>query len=119
MAKPKRQPQRPPPPYRPGFDTPALVTLAALIVVLFLSVLNLRAVTAIRADLDDKLDRVEDRIAQVSAKVASPPAPAEQPATPPRRGPDPEKVYPIKTAGRPAKGPASAPITIAEFSDFQ
>lgn len=119
MAKRQRQTPRTPPPYRPGFDTPARVILGALIVVLFLSVLNLRAVTGIRADLEDQLERVEDRIAQVSAKVASQPAPAAQPATPPRRGPDPEKVYPIKTAGRPLKGPASAPITIAEFSDFQ
>ena len=42
-----------------------------------------------------------------------------EPATPPRRGPDPNRVYRIKTAGSPTKGPASAAVTIAEFSDFQ
>ncbi len=122
MAKRKQQPPRaapPPPPRRPGLDAMAVSTLAAVAIVLFLSVLTLRAVTRVRSDLEDKLARVEDRIAKVADKIASAPAPAAQPPTPPRRGPDPEKVYPIKTAGRPAKGPASAPITIAEFSDFQ
>jgi protein-disulfide isomerase len=36
-----------------------------------------------------------------------------------RRGPDPNKVYPVNTAGSPIRGVASAPVTIAEFSDFQ
>ena len=118
MAKRKKQPPRAaplPPPRRPGLDAMAVATLAAVAIVLFLSVLTLRAVTRVRTDLEDKLARVEDRI----DKIAGAPAPAAQPPTPPRRGPDPEKAYPIKTAGRPAKGPASAPITIAEFSDFQ
>ena len=37
----------------------------------------------------------------------------------PRRGPDPNKVYTVKTAGAPIKGPADAKITLVEFSDFQ
>ncbi len=37
----------------------------------------------------------------------------------PRRGPDPDKRYTIKTAGAPAKGPASAKVKLVEFSDFQ
>ena len=36
-----------------------------------------------------------------------------------RRGPDPNKVYTVNTSGSPAKGAQNAPITIAEFSDFQ
>ncbi len=36
-----------------------------------------------------------------------------------RRGPDPNKVYPVNTSGSPVRGVNSAPITIAEFSDFQ
>jgi protein-disulfide isomerase len=36
-----------------------------------------------------------------------------------RRGPDPNKVYTVNVSGSPAKGAPSAPITIAEFSDFQ
>jgi protein-disulfide isomerase len=41
------------------------------------------------------------------------------PAAAPRRGPDPNKVYTVKTAGAPIKGPAEAKITLVEFSDFQ
>ena len=44
---------------------------------------------------------------------------AAKAAQPPRQGPDPNKVYPIKTQGSPAEGPENAPVTIAEFSDFQ
>jgi protein-disulfide isomerase len=40
-------------------------------------------------------------------------------AAAPARGPDPNRVYTLKTAGAPFKGPESAPVTIAEFSDFQ
>ena len=40
-------------------------------------------------------------------------------AIPPRQGPDPDKVYPVKTGGAPSKGRTGAPIVIAEFSDFQ
>jgi hypothetical protein len=36
-----------------------------------------------------------------------------------RQGPDPNKVYTVKTEGSPFKGPKNAPVTIAEFSDFQ
>lgn len=36
-----------------------------------------------------------------------------------RRGPDPDKKYEVKTAGRPTKGPAKAKIEIVEFSDFE
>jgi len=34
-------------------------------------------------------------------------------------GPDPNKVYTVRTEGSPAKGSPTAPIVIAEFSDFQ
>ncbi len=37
----------------------------------------------------------------------------------PRRGPDPNKVYTIATAGSQTKGPANAKISVVEFSDFQ
>ena len=99
---------------RRGMDPLALSTLIAVGIVLVVSVLNLQAAKRIQADFEGKLRRLEDRI----AKISTPPA---QPArtTPQRRGPDPDRVYPIKTAGRPSKGPATAPIVIAEFSDFQ
>jgi protein-disulfide isomerase len=36
-----------------------------------------------------------------------------------RRGPDPNKRYTIVTANSPRKGPATAKVTLVEFSDFQ
>jgi len=34
-------------------------------------------------------------------------------------GPDPSQVYQIDVSGSPSKGPAGAPVTIVEFSDYQ
>ncbi len=125
MAKRRQQPRHsppPPPPPRPGIDGLRIATSVAVAVVLVVSILNLRAAGRIEGDLERKLDRVEDRIAQVSNRIASQPtvtATPAQPTPPPRRGPDPERVYPIRTTGAPSKGPSSAPVVIAEFSDFQ
>jgi protein-disulfide isomerase len=46
-------------------------------------------------------------------------APAAAPAPPRPRGPDPNKVYSVKTAGAPVRGPEQAKVTVVEFSDFQ
>jgi protein-disulfide isomerase len=53
-----------------------------------------------------------------------PPHQARQPRGAERRRgraarPDPNKVYAVKTDGSLARGPANAPVTIIEFSDFQ
>lgn len=123
----KRRPQQPkhtppPAPPPPGIDGLRIATSVALAVVLVISIMNLRAAGRIEEDLDRKLERVEDRIARVSERLADQPSAAAQPQaqqTPPRRGPDPDRVYTIRTAGAPSKGPSTAPVTIAEFSDFQ
>ena len=40
-------------------------------------------------------------------------------AAPTQRGPDANRVYPVKIDGAPMEGPITAAVTIAEFSDFQ
>ena len=59
-------------------------------------------------DIDQRLAQLQTQIANV-AKAK--PAPQQQ-------GPDPNKVYPVRTDG-PTKGNPTAPIVIAEFSDYQ
>ena len=120
MAKHRQQPQRSAQqPSRSGVDTLGVTTLGAVAVVLLVSILSLREVQRMRDDFDGKMDGLEDRIARVADRSASTPVVTAQATPPPRRGPDPNRVYRIKTAGSPTKGPASAAVTIAEFSDFQ
>ena len=90
-------------------------TLGGVAVVLALSYASWRQIDRFNESLDGKLGKIETRISQLASKVENMPAQAQRP----RRGPDPNKVYQIKTAGSPSKGPANAPVTIAEFSDFQ
>ena len=107
-----------PPRYAPppaGGQWVALATLAGVVAVLGVSFASWRQVDRINQGLDGRLGKIETRIAQLADKVENMPARAQRP----RRGPDPNKVYQIKTAGAPAKGPSNAPVTIAEFSDFQ
>lgn len=94
-----------------------LATLGGVMLVLIISFANWREIDGIEESLDRRLVQIDTRIAQVADKVVQ--LPAQAAAQPPRRGPDPSKVYPIKTAGAPAKGPARAAVTVAEFSDFQ
>ena len=117
MAKPQAEHQYqgysgPPPPPRWGNDMPAMLTLGGVMVLLMISFANWREIDRIQENLDRRLDKIETEISQVGSR-----APAK--AAAPRRGPDPNRVYAINTAGAPFKGPAGAPVTIAEFSDFQ
>lgn len=107
------------PPPRQGADALALATLAGVVAVLVISFANWREIDRIEEGLDDRMSRIETRLVEVSGKVERLPTQAAPAAQPARRGPDPNRVYEIKTAGAPVKGPASAPVTIAEFSDFQ
>ena len=66
--------------------------------------------------LDARFASVENRLAQLSTKVDQVGSRAAAPA---QRGPDPNKIYTIRTDGAPFKGPKDAPVTIAEFSEFQ
>jgi protein-disulfide isomerase len=82
--------------------------LAALVVLASLIWQQSRRIERI---LDSRLGQLDDRLDKVAKGMG--------PAAAPQRGPDPNRVYTVKTDGAPARGPASAPVTIAEFSDFQ
>ena len=105
------------PPAAKGLDSLGLATLAGTIAVLVISFSNMRALDRLAGDVG-QLERQLDRVAQAPAAAARPNQQPEQ--NPQRRsGPDPDRVHEIRTANAPAKGPANAPVVIAEFSDFQ
>ncbi len=69
-----------------------------------------RDVDRIDRSLSERLDRLEARMGQGGLRAPTQAAP---------RGPDPNRVYAVRTDGAPVRGNAAAPVTIAEFSDFQ
>src|SRR5437016_8480330 len=86
-------------------------TVAGVAVLVFLAFMTWDAMRQLQNSLDGRLPQIENRLAQVATKVdqvaSRAPAAANQ-------GPDPNRVYTIKTVGMPVRGPDSAPITIAE-----
>ena len=65
-----------------------------------------------------QLGAVLGEMQEANAKIAAAPAaPAARPSRPGR--PDPNKKYEVPIGKAPARGPASAPVQIVEFSDFQ
>ena len=122
MAKPRkktsRQPAAPPPPAPArNVDLVTLLTLAGMVGALLVSFASWQKIGYIAERLGDRLERIETRVSEMVESSAT--APQAPPARQPRRGPDPDRVYDIRTAGAPARGPAGAPVTIVEFSDFQ
>lgn len=85
------------------------------------------AILAGSAQIRSALDETTGRLDGIRAGLAETREALKQAATAPqqpagdtrRRGPDPGRRYTISTDGSPAKGPATAPVVIAEFSDFQ
>jgi protein-disulfide isomerase len=96
--------------------TVRFATLAGVAALIFLNITNWKEARQSSRGLNDRLTQIETRMTQLSAKMDSA-ARAAIPARPP--GPDPNRVYPVKTDGAPFRGPMNAPITVVEFSDFQ
>lgn len=69
----------------------------------------------VKDDLVRRLVDVDQRVAALQTQVAN----AAKAAKPPQQGPDPNTVYKVKVDGAPFKGNPTAPIVIAEFSDYQ
>ena len=69
----------------------------------------------VKTDTLKRLVDMDTKLLQLQTQVAC--AAKAKPA--PQQGPDPNKVYTVRTEGSPAKGNPTAPIVIAAFSEFQ
>jgi len=119
MSKRQGTPQRSPenegsPPPR-GVDSLGLATLGGVVILLMLSFANWRDVSRIDRELGERLGKLETQDTQVASRLDRVPSQAAQAP----RGPDPDRVYAVQTAAAPVRGRNGAPVTIAEFSDFQ
>ena len=106
------------PPMRrgPGMSWTEMGTLVGLAAVLFVGAETWMETRSLQKTVTERLTAMETRLTQVATKVDTM---GSRPAQQAQRGPDPNKVYAIKTEGSPFEGPKNAPVTIAEFSDFQ
>ena len=121
----RRSDQPASPPATAGGNSMQLAILVAIAVLAVVSWASWRDVGKLEESLQTKLGEIEARVKQVATKVDSVAAARQpqQPQLPPNakrvQPPDPNKVYTVDTGKAPIRGPSSAPITIALFSDFQ
>jgi len=91
------------------------LTLIGVAGVLFVGIQNWYEIHKVQTTLGERLAAVDSRLVSLATKVEL----AARPAAQAQRGPDPNKVYPVRTDAAPSEGPKTAPVVIAEFSDFQ
>ena len=108
-----------PPATRPSFFSVEMMlgaTVAGIAVLVFLAFMTWDQMRQLQNSVDGRLPQIENRLAQLSTKVdqVASRAPAGG-----NQGLDPSRIYTVKMEGAPVRGPKSAPVTIAEFSDFQ
>jgi len=100
---------------RRGADPLAMLTLIGVVALLMIAFASWRDVARIEANLDQRMGQLEARLEDMADGINRMPTGA----APARRGPDPNRVYTVRTDGAPVRGKAGAPIVIAEFSDYQ
>jgi protein-disulfide isomerase len=95
---------------------PALIVGGAILIAGVTVKMSLDKTTAQLEGIQKGLAETKAALSEVAKaqKTAAPPQQQQQ-----RRGPDPDKRYTLKTAGRPTKGASNAKIELVEFSDFQ
>lgn len=87
------------------------VAVALLVIVSAGTWLETRKLTK---SVDERFAKIENDLAAVRKQAAE-----ARPAARQRRGVDPDRVHEIAVGRSPTLGPAAAPVTIVEVSDFQ